>query len=174
MDTSGEFWRVLAFCGPFWRLLAESSGWLEKRNELYSRFRFYIVYLIDLINICAFSCLPIDSSRKTSETQPETSGRKWIVLATSGEFYLIGSYQYLYEYVAQCTNVLPPYAGSTSTSHVSLQVVEYNHVTLQNWKQTYKESDFQVPFGHLPLSLESPCFQKPLLINCLNNFYLTS
>jgi hypothetical protein len=27
------------------------------------------------------------SSRKTSETQPETSGRKWIVLAISGEFW---------------------------------------------------------------------------------------
>jgi hypothetical protein len=27
------------------------------------------------------------SSRKTSETQPETSGRQWIVPATSGEFW---------------------------------------------------------------------------------------
>jgi hypothetical protein len=89
MAGYGYFWRVLAFCGPFWRLLAESSGWLEKRNEVYSRFRFYNVYLIDVINICAFSCLPIASSRKTSETQPETSGRKWIVLATSGEFWQV-------------------------------------------------------------------------------------
>jgi hypothetical protein len=87
MAGYGYFWRVLAFCGPFWRLMAESSGWLEKRNELYSRFRFYIVYLIDLINIFPFSCLPIASSRKTSETKPETSGRKWIVLATSGELW---------------------------------------------------------------------------------------
>jgi hypothetical protein len=47
------------------------------------------VYILEYINICPFSCLPNASSRKTAETQPETSGRKWLVLATSGEFWLV-------------------------------------------------------------------------------------
>jgi hypothetical protein len=47
------------------------------------------VYLLESFNICPFCCLPIASSRKTAETQPETSGRKWLVLATSGEFWQV-------------------------------------------------------------------------------------